>query len=79
MITIKEHSIEQRYDDELLVIEPWGKNSLRVRAFPDQQFSNGDRALLKQPEIESNLLTIIKEDDSASIQYGDIKAVIDHR
>ncbi len=36
----------RRYDDELLCIEPWGENSLRVRATKTGALSDRDWALL---------------------------------
>ncbi|MFR2552296.1 MAG: hypothetical protein ACLS8D_10710 [Clostridioides difficile] len=38
MIKISEDYIEKRFDNELLRIEAWGKNSLRIRSFVDQNF-----------------------------------------
>ena len=40
MITIEANRIVKKYDDELLIIEPWGQHSLRVRSFLDQHFVN---------------------------------------
>lgn len=51
MITIDGSKIIRRYDKELLVIEPWGENSLRVRATQRSGFLEDEdlSALLPDP------------------------------
>lgn len=39
--------IERIFDDELLIIEAWGENSIRVRSFIDQRFEDRLNALQK--------------------------------
>ena len=53
MINIDNNRIELRYDDELLLIEPWGSHSVRVRAFPDQHYREQNNALLSKPLVEN--------------------------
>ena len=71
---IENGALIRTFNSELVKIEPWGKNALRVRATPDAKLSGKDRALLKQEEITSE----IKIDaDSATIQNGRVIATID--
>ncbi|HBG7794320.1 TPA: glycoside hydrolase family 31 protein, partial [Clostridioides difficile] len=80
MIKISEDYIEKRFDNELLRIEAWGKNSLRIRSFVDQNFVDENYALNEKPKLNKDDITINKnEDGSAIIKNGKIKAVLDHR
>ena len=63
----------RRYDDELLCIEPWGENSLRVRATKTGALSDRDWALL--PPAPCSAKISISE-DTATIQNGDICATV---
>jgi alpha-D-xyloside xylohydrolase len=60
------------FDDETLWIEPWGVNSLRVRASHRCRMEDADGALLKPPESRAAELTI--EGQSASITNGELSA-----
>ena len=42
----EENALVRFFNSEIVRIEPWGKNSLRVRATPEGKFSNKNRALL---------------------------------
>lgn len=55
MITIDGGRIIRRYDKELLVLEPWGENSLRVRATQRSEFIHDEdlSALLPDPKETS--------------------------
>lgn len=80
MIKISEDYIEKRFDNELLRIEAWGKNSLRIRSFVDQNFVDKNYALNEKPKLNKDDITIDKnEDGSAIIKNGKIKAILDHR
>lgn len=80
MIKISEDYIEKRFDNELLRIEAWGKNSLRIRSFVDQNFVDENYALNEKPKLNKDDITIDKnEDGSAIIKNGKIKAILDHR
>ena len=59
-----------RYEAERVVIEPWGENSLRVRAWKTSEMDSQDWALLPQedaPEVE-----ITAAEDHGSIINGKI-------
>ncbi|MBO5313543.1 MAG: family 31 glucosidase [Clostridia bacterium] len=68
------NALERFFNSELLRIEPWGENGLRVRATPDGILSGKQRALLDIEEIEGK---IVIEDDTGYIENGKIKASID--
>jgi alpha-D-xyloside xylohydrolase len=71
---IENGALIRTYNSELVKIEPWGKNALRVRATPDAKLSGKDRALLKQEEITAD----IKIDaDTATIINGKVSATSD--
>lgn len=80
MVRIFEDYIEKRFDNELLRIEAWGKNSLRIRSFVDQNFVDENYALNEKPKLNKDDIIINKnEDGSVIIKNGKIKAVLDHR
>jgi len=62
-----------RYDAETLWIEPWGENSLRVRATEQHTMPTEDWALLSPAKTDTTILTGEKE---ATISNGKIEAVI---
>lgn len=77
------------HQGERLRIEPWGKDSLRVRAAMQAGFSGNNWALTEQAE-NANTQIVIEEVDhwvgdgsidkreQASITHGHIKAVVNH-
>lgn len=79
MIKIENNRIEKRYDDELLIIEPWGDNSLRVRSFLDQKFVERTNALTENNNYNSDNIQTYLDNDNATIVNGSIKATLDHR
>ena len=79
MIKSEGNRIVKRYDEELLVIEPWGKNSLRVRTFIDQHYVERENALTEELTEEDIQAEVSVKDDTATIINGDIRAVLDHR
>ena len=75
---------------ETLRIEPWGKDSLRVRATRCSRFTDQDWALTEEPEASQAVVEIGEEDhwvgdvtidkkEIASITNGRIKAVVNFR
>ena len=77
MIQIEENRILRRYDKELLLIEPWGENSLRVRATQRENF-------LEDPDLSSLLpregrqqARVREENGGAVIENGKIRAEVD--
>ena len=64
-----------RHQNELLLIEAWGRDSLRVRATLYTDFTNRNWALSEAPCTCGNVSIQINE-DTASIQNGRIKAFV---
>lgn len=63
----------RRYDAEQLWVEPWGANSLRVRATELDAMQDEDWALLPQEACNAQISVI---GQTASIQNGNIRAEI---
>ncbi len=61
---------------EILWIEPWGENGLRVRAAKQAQIAQEDWALLKQKECSAARAVIAEDGLSATVSNGRIKAEI---
>ena len=74
ILTKNGSALERRYGGELLRIEPWGKNGLRVRATPDGRLSGKNRALLEQPAVESEIFI---DGEKGYIKNGNAKATVD--
>ena len=70
----KGNTLCYRYEAERLRIEPWGKNSLRVRATKLAEMDQEDWALLPQKESGEPVITVAE--DSGSITNGNITAQI---
>ncbi|MCL2833474.1 MAG: glycoside hydrolase family 31 protein [Treponema sp.] len=72
----KENRLIYRYDAERVWIEPWGENSLRVRAskMAEMPASQIDDWALMAPKMSNCTITIHEEE--ASIANGKIKLVI---
>lgn len=80
MITVHNDYFVKKYDNELLVVEAWGNDSLRIRSFADRKFIDHNNALLDKPTSDFSNIEVKKLDDtSASIRNGGISAVLDHR
>ena len=67
------NALERRYNSELLRIEPWGKNGLRVRATPDNRLSGKNRALLDLPSGQAEIFV---DDNAGYIINGNAKASV---
>ncbi len=71
---VENGALIRTYNSELIRIEAWGKNALRVRATPDGRLSEKNRALLEQEAIVPSIKI---EGDNATIQNGKVLASID--
>ncbi|WP_438478272.1 TIM-barrel domain-containing protein [Streptococcus pluranimalium] len=78
MISLINNMLVKSFDNELLIIEPWGDNALRVRAFPDRKKVDYSNALL-EVDTTTEVKVIKKSENEAVITNGKIKAVLDHR
>lgn len=74
MFEIYENRLIRRYDAETLWIEPWGENSLRVRATAEFQMPEDAWALLPQDTVN---FRITIDENGASVINGKMKAVVD--
>ncbi|PMC58964.1 family 31 glucosidase [Dolosicoccus paucivorans] len=81
MISIDGNKLIWRYDDELLVIEPWGRNSVRVRSFADAHYTERQNALTEKYIEEAKEINVKHDssNDTATLINGNIKVVLDHR
>lgn len=67
-------ALVRSFNSEIVRIEPWGENALRVRATPDARLSGKNRALIEQKPINAE---IVIEEESAYIVNGNARAEID--
>ncbi len=74
MITVDGNKVIRRYDKELLVIEPWGKNSLRVRATQRSGFLEDEDLSALLPNPEKTEATAAAEGGGAVLTNGKIRA-----
>jgi alpha-D-xyloside xylohydrolase len=69
------NALEYRYDSELLRIEAWGPNALRIRATYEPTFPAQDWALSEPlPELEDVSVRIQETENDATIRNGAITA-----
>ena len=50
MIEVTPKSFSRTFDDELLIVEAWGENAVRVRSFVDMNFENRLNSLIGEPD-----------------------------
>ncbi len=74
LFRIEENALIRFFNSELVRIEPYGKNGLRVRATPEGRLSSNNRALL---DIPCGKADIVIGEDSATIKNGNATAQID--
>ena len=65
-----------RYDSELLTVEPWGENSLRVRSVKQAPMPEEDWALLKPAKTHPEIYV---SEGGGTIRNGKIKASLSPR
>jgi Alpha-glucosidases, family 31 of glycosyl hydrolases len=73
IFTEKDNKFIYHYDDEKVYIEPWGENSLRVRAFKTAEICQHDFALEERPDSS---ISVTLNEDMAEIRNGKILAKI---
>lgn len=78
MIEIKKNKLIYKNEGEVLIVEGWGENSLRIRSFPNSKVLSGEGALLTNNSKVSAVVKMIGS-KSAEIQNGNIRAVLDSR
>ncbi len=72
----KDNSLVCRKGNETLKIEPWGKNSFRVRSTLERKFSENVWGLTEEAESPAAEIKISEETNSASICNGKISAEV---
>jgi alpha-D-xyloside xylohydrolase len=78
MFVVKDRSLVREFAGEKLAIEPWGKDSLRVRSTMSASFGDENWALLRSERSDAPEISI-QADGSASITNGRITACVDPR
>ncbi len=73
MIYQKEGKLYRRYDKELLCLEPWGPNGLRVRATQLNAFLEDGLTALSETIPDTKKPEICIEDDTAVIRNGKLR------
>jgi alpha-D-xyloside xylohydrolase len=76
MLSDKDGRLVFTYDAEQVWIEPWGQNSVRVRATKMSAMPEEDWALLKPAEVKADINV---DEKSATLVNGRIKATITKR
>lgn len=76
MVTMEQDRIIRRFDKELLVIEAWGRNALRVRATQRSGFVQDEDLQALLPKKESPEAKVYEKDGSTVIENGKIHAVL---
>ncbi len=71
MLKKEENRLLRRFDKELLCIEPWGKNSFRIRATQRYEFNSEDDTSALLPQYTCKV-SIKQEGTSTFIQNGDL-------
>lgn len=79
MIKVTTTSFARTYDDELLIVEAWGENAIRVRSFADTNFKERLNALLPNANKASKNVKINQYNDCTELVNGKIRVVLDHR
>ncbi len=79
LINITPTSFSRKFDDELLIIEAWGKNAVRVRSFADMNFQDRLNSLLEKEPSEEQDISINQYEDRTELINGKIRVVLDHR
>ena len=76
MLYLNGDSLYYKFDGETVQIQPWGKNSLRIRATMNPQMPERLWALLEQPQQRHDDVKIQIEEKKAVIENGAVRAEI---
>ncbi|MDD7739129.1 MAG: glycoside hydrolase family 31 protein [Fusicatenibacter sp.] len=77
MIQAVENKLLRQCNGEKLQIEPWGKNSLRIRVTKLAEFDSEDWALLPQPQIKPDINIKQKEPETDDRNMDEVKQILD--
>lgn len=75
MLMQQGQKIYRRFDKELLCVEPWGKNSLRIRATQGPAFLSDLDSALTEPVVDSGAVATM-EGETAFVTNGNITCEI---
>lgn len=78
MIEVTPKSFSRTFDDELLIVEAWGENAVRVRSFVDMNFENRLNSLIGEPDALGTVI-INQDKNKTELINGKIRVVLDHR
>lgn len=78
MIEVTPKSFSRTFDDELLIVEAWGENAVRVRSFVDMNFENRLNSLIGEPDALGTVI-INQDENKTELINGKIRVVLDHR
>ena len=76
MLIERNGKLFRRYDKELLCIEPYGVNGLRIRATELADFQDDTLSALIEPEHKTYDTEIAIEGDSACIRNGKLRCEV---
>ena len=76
MVYTENEKLFYRFDKEILCIEPWGENSLRIRATQNADFLNATYSALINCENGKAKIRIANNQKSGEIIYGKIRCEI---
>ncbi len=79
MIKIYPTYFSRVFDDELLIVEAWGKNAVRVRSFVDLNYKERLNALTQESKQEIEKVSIHEIQNGIELINGKIRVVLDHR
>lgn len=71
MLSAEKGKLRYYYDSETVILEAWGDNSLRIRAFKESRMPEGDWALLNVPPSTAS---IRESENGMEITNGKIRA-----
>jgi alpha-D-xyloside xylohydrolase len=69
-ITQEDGKLIRRHEGEILQVDPWGANAVRVRCRPEGEILDLEGALLRAPESENPKIEI--SDNGATMAHGDL-------
>lgn len=79
MFYTEDNKLIRKFDNEIISIEPWGKNSFRVKASPHGSLPEYKNALTEEVKESNVKINIYNDINEAEIINGNIKAYVTNR
>lgn len=79
MIKTTSNSFSYLFDDELLVVEAWNNDTVRVRSFADANFEDRNNALLADKTSNAENVSVNTDGEEVELINGKIRVKLDHR